>query len=229
MGARLLLIEDEVKIARVIQLELIHEGYEVTCQTNGKEGLSSALEGEWDLILLDLMLPGLNGWEVLKSIRVSGVKTPVIILTAKDQVEDKVSGLDLGANDYVTKPFSIEELLARIRNMLRLFQAANEDFDTFELYDLAIHTKARQVYRNNKLIELTPREFDLLLYMVKHKEQVLSRDELLSEVWGFDFAGQTNLVDVYIRYLRQKIDKGFPKKLIQTVRGIGYCIREPEQ
>jgi DNA-binding response OmpR family regulator len=227
MGARLLLIEDEAKIARVVQLELIHEGYEVTCQTNGKDGLKAAIEEGWDLILLDLMLPGLNGWEVLKAIRASGVRTPVIILTAKDQVEDKVSGLDLGANDYVTKPFSIEELLARIRNMLRLFQA--EDTDSFELYDLTIHSKSRQVYRDNKLIELTPREFDLLLYLITHKEQVLSRDELLSEVWGFDFAGQTNLVDVYIRYLRQKIDKGFPKKLIQTVRGIGYCIREPEQ
>ena len=175
------------------------------------------------------MLPGLNGFDVLRRIRATETSTPVILLTAKGEVEDKVTGLDLGANDYVTKPFEIEELLARIRTALRFSTPITEEIDEHlhEFAGLSIHEQTREVKRDGVSIELTPREYDLLLHLLKHPNQVLSREQLLDAVWGFDYYGDTNVVDVYIRYVRKKIDNGGKQSLIQTVRGVGYVLKEP--
>lgn len=197
-------MEDEEKIARVLQLELEYEGYSVTIKHNGSEGLNAVTEGSYSLLLLDVMLPGLSGLEVLRRLRKTDQETPVILLTARDSVPDKVTGLDIGANDYVTKPFEIEELLARIRAALRQTGSKTEDIGTFLTYDdLQVNEKTREVRRGDKEVELTPREFDLLVYMLKHPQQVLTREQILSSVWGFDYIGDTNVVDVYIRYIRK--------------------------
>ncbi|GGF89908.1 response regulator transcription factor [Paenibacillus abyssi] len=228
---RLLVIEDEDSIARILQLELEHEGYTVGRAENGRLGLEMAMSGEWDLLLLDVMLPELNGIEVLRRLRNAGNPIPIILLTARDTVPDKVSGFEHGANDYITKPFAMEELLARVRNLLRIFQQQSretEGADVMKVADLTIELRTRKVSRKEVAIELTPREFELLVYLAENKNQEKSREEILSEVWGYDFIGETNLVDVYIRYLRQKIDKGFRYKLIHTVRGVGYMLKEPE-
>lgn len=200
----ILIVEDEEKIARVLQLELEYEGYSVTIKHNGSEGLNAVTEGSYSLLLLDVMLPGLSGLEVLRRLRKTDQETPVILLTARDSVPDKVTGLDIGANDYVTKPFEIEELLARIRAALRQTGSKTEDIGTFLTYDdLQVNEKTREVRRGDKEVELTPREFDLLVYMLKHPQQVLTREQILSSVWGFDYIGDTNVVDVYIRYIRK--------------------------
>jgi two-component system, OmpR family, response regulator len=225
----ILVVEDEEKIARVLELELEYEGYTVTKVIDGLEALEAYRTGSWDLILLDVMLPGLSGIELLRRIRKNDLLTPVILLTAKSSVEDKVSGLDLGANDYITKPFQIEELLARIRAALRIKQVEHpqeEDSILLRFADLSIDQKSREVLRAGESIELTPREFDLLVYLMIHKRQVLSRDQILEAVWGYDFFGDTNVVDVYIRYVRKKIDLPHLPSLIQTVRGIGYVMKE---
>ncbi|MBL4976149.1 two-component system response regulator YkoG [Bacillus halotolerans] len=222
----ILIVEDEEKIARVLQLELEYEGYSVTIKHNGSEGLNAATEGLYSLLLLDVMLPGLSGLEVLRRLRKTDQETPVILLTARDSVPDKVTGLDIGANDYVTKPFEIEELLARIRAALRQTGSKTEDIGTFLTYDdLQVNEKTREVRRGDKEVELTPREFDLLVYMLKHPQQVLTREQILSSVWGFDYIGDTNVVDVYIRYIRKKLDYPYEKQLIHTVRGVGYTIK----
>lgn len=219
-------MEDEEKIARVLQLELEYEGYNVTIKYNGTEGLNAAAEGRYSLVLLDVMLPGLSGLEVLRRLRKTDQQTPVILLTARDSIPDKVTGLDIGANDYVTKPFEIEELLARIRVALRQNGTKTEDIDTFLTYDdLRVNEKTREVRRGDKEVELTPREFDLLVYMLKHPQQVLTREQILNSVWGFDYIGDTNVVDVYIRYIRKKLDYPYEKQLIHTVRGVGYAIK----
>jgi DNA-binding response OmpR family regulator len=229
MAGRILLIEDEEKIARVLELELRHENYEVKRASNGREGLQLALSEPWDIILLDIMLPEMSGLEVLQNIREQNAAVPIILLTARDSVQDKVIGLDLGANDYVTKPFVIEELLARIRSLLRTAQLMSDQEECYVIDDLTVDCKSRRVVRSGQPIDLTPREFDLLVYLLQNQETVLTREQILSDVWGYDFAGDTNLVDVYIRYLRQKIDKGFKVKLIHTSRGVGYFIRDPQQ
>ncbi|MEG7282074.1 two-component system response regulator YkoG [Bacillus sp. 0909A] len=222
----ILIVEDEEKIARVLQLELEYEGYSVTIKYNGTEGLDAAAEGSYSLLLLDVMLPGMSGLEVLRRLRKTDQGTPVILLTARDSIPDKVTGLDIGANDYVTKPFEIEELLARIRAALRQTGSKTEDIGTFLTYDdLQVNEKTREVRRGDKEVELTPREFDLLVYMLKHPQQVLTREQILSSVWGFDYIGDTNVVDVYIRYIRKKLDYPYEKQLIHTVRGVGYTIR----
>ncbi|UTL74064.1 response regulator transcription factor [Bacillus halotolerans] len=222
----ILIVEDEEKIARVLQLELEYEGYSVTIKHNGSEGLNAATEGSYSLLLLDVMLPGLSGLEVLRRLRKTDQETPVILLTARDSVPDKVTGLDIGANDYVTKPFEIEELLARIRAALRQTGSKTEDIGTFLTYDdLQVNEKTREVRRGDKEVELTPREFDLLVYMLKHPQQVLTREQILGSVWGFDYIGDTNVVDVYIRYIRKKLDYPYEKQLIHTVRGVGYTIK----
>ena len=231
MNERLLVIEDETSIARILQLELEHEGYSVGRAEDGRKGLEMALSGEWDLVLLDVMLPGLNGIEVLRRIRSSGSQIPVVLLTARDTVPDKVSGFETGANDYITKPFAMEELLARVRNLLRIFQqkkTEGEKGDVLKVADLTIELRTRKVYRKEIAVELTPREFDLLVYLAEHKNEEKTREQILSDVWGYDFVGETNLVDVYIRYLRQKIDRGFRTKLIHTIRGVGYMLKEPD-
>lgn len=218
----ILVVEDEKKLARVLQLELEYEGYQVRTSHDGREAMDLISEQDFDLILLDVMLPGLSGMEILRRMRKDEQLTPVILLTARDETYDKVSGLDLGANDYITKPFEIEELLARIRAQLRSNQdQSKQENNQIKVKDLIIDEMQYQTTWQGELVELTKREFDLLVYLAKNANQVLSRDQLLSQVWGYDYAGETNVVDVYVRYIRQKTDY----QLIETVRGIGYIIR----
>ncbi|MGG4477346.1 response regulator transcription factor [Bacillus altitudinis] len=223
---KILVVEDEKKIARVLSLELEYEGYEVTVQDTGMKGLHALEEESFDLVLLDVMLPELSGLEVLRRVRKTNKATPIILITARGSVPDKVSGLDLGANDYITKPFDIEELLARIRAQLRFNHNAQEEKDIeLSIADLTVNEKTREIQRGGQTLELTPREYDLLVHLLKHQQQVLTRDQLLTAVWGFDYFGDTNVVDVYIRYLRKKIDYPFEKQLIHTVRGVGYVMK----
>lgn len=232
MKKRILVIEDEVRISRVISLELMHEGYEVETVENGKDGLSRAKEENWDLILLDVMLPGMSGFEVLRRLRMEDEYTPVILLTARDSVFDKVNGLDHGANDYITKPFEMEELLARIRSSIRVSTSLNKQASTpllKSIDDLEVDEGARTVKRAGTSIELTRREFDLLVFLLDNRNQVLSRDQLLNEVWGFDYVGETNVVDVYIGYLRKKVDHDYDYSLIHTVRGVGFMLKGKEE
>ena len=217
----ILIVEDEIKIARFVQLELEHEGYEVKHVADGGEALTSALENEYELIILDLMLPGMSGTEVLRNLR-KFKDTPVIILTARDRLIDKVEGLDFGANDYMTKPFAIEELLARIRVHLK---RSKEGVKRMSYGKLVVDLSAHSVTYDGVSVELTKKEYDLLVYLLDHKGEVVSREQTLEAVWGFDFYGNTNVVDVYVRYLRSKIDDVFDIKLVQTVRGAGYVIK----
>ena len=225
MAEKILLIEDEEKLARMVELELRYEGYEVEKAFDGRTGLDRALSGEHELILLDTMLPALSGMEVLRRLRRES-QVPVIMLTARDTVVDKVSGLDSGADDYITKPFAIEELLARIRAALRKRPAAPADAPLLTCGSLVMDVERHTVEVDGRGVELTRREFDLLHYLLENKGKVISRESLLDNVWGFDFVGETNAVDVYIRFLRSKIDEQFGVKLIHTVRGVGYVIRE---
>lgn len=224
----ILVIEDEEKIARVLELELNYEGYQVEKAHTGYGGLEQYRKQKWDLILLDIMLPEMSGIELLRRIRNDDPITPILLLTAKDSIEDKVTGLDLGANDYITKPFQIEELLARIRAALRQHnhgeQEDQEEWLTFA--DLKLNIGTREVYRGDKSLELTPREFDLLVYFLNNKRQVLNREQMLDAVWGFDYVGDTNVVDVYVRYLRKKVDADTDRELIHTVRGVGYVLKD---
>ncbi|WP_144484137.1 response regulator transcription factor [Bacillus pumilus] len=223
---KILVVEDEKKIARVLSLELEYEGYEVTVKETGMDGFQALEEESFDLVLLDVMLPELSGLEVLRRVRKTNTATPIMLITARDSVPDKVSGLDLGANDYITKPFDIEELLARIRAQLRLNINEQEKKETeLSIADLTVNEKTRDIQRAGQMLELTPREYDLLVHLLKHQQQVLTRDQLLTAVWGFDYFGDTNVVDVYIRYLRKKVDYPFEKQLIHTVRGVGYVMK----
>lgn len=224
---RILIVEDEEKIARFIELELKYEGYEVEKAFNGRDGLELARTQPFDLILLDIMIPGINGIEVLRRIRQFS-DLPIILLTARDAVVDKVTGLDGGADDYITKPFAIEELLARIRVALRKRDTTNESGKSSELVlgPLHIDPLKREVRVNDTLIHLTKREFDLLYYLLENKNIVLSRERILEKIWGYDFSGETNAVDVYIRYIRAKIEEPFGLKIIYTVRGVGYVIKD---
>ncbi|WP_042142399.1 response regulator transcription factor [Paucisalibacillus sp. EB02] len=222
----ILIVEDEEKLSRVLQLELEYENYRTQIADNGKDALRLMQEKEWDLVLLDIMIPELSGLEVLRRIRRIDEDTPIILLTARDAVHDKVSGLDIGANDYVTKPFQIEELLARVRVHLRKPIEKKVKKDVLSVGDLVVDLGAHEVSRDGNNIELTPREYDLLVCLLKNKNLVLTRDQLIEQVWGYDYFGETNVVDVYVRYLRQKIDKGYPLAYIQTVRGVGYTIKD---
>jgi DNA-binding response OmpR family regulator len=223
---KILIVEDEQKLSRVLQLELEYEDYETGIATDGKKALLKIEEERWDLVLLDIMLPKLSGLEVLRKVRKSGETMPIILLTARDEVHDKVSGLDIGANDYITKPFQIEELLARIRVHLRTTISQNNSGELLKVGDLTVNMGSREVKRQEVSIDLTPREFDLLVCLLKNKNIVLTREQLIEQVWGFDYYGDTNVVDVYIRYLRQKIDKGYDEAYIQTVRGVGYTVKD---
>ena len=222
---KILIVEDEEKIARFVELELKHEGYDVEKTYDGRTGLSLAESGSYDLILLDIMLPGINGIEILRRIRRES-DVPVIMLTARDAVMDKVSGLDMGADDYITKPFAIEELLARIRVTLRKNSTSAADTKSAVLHccGLTLDSNRFKVTYNGVPIELTAKEFALLQSLMQNI--VMSRDNLLANVWGYNYVGETNVVDVYIRYLRQKIDEKFNTKIITTVRGVGYVIKE---
>lgn len=227
MPEKILLVEDEEKLARMVELELHYEGYEVEKAFDGRAGLEKALSGDYDLVLLDIMLPALNGMEVLRRLRKES-QLPVIMLTARDTVIDKVAGLDSGADDYITKPFAIEELLARIRAALRKKQAEPEPL-CLVCGPLSMDTDRHTVTVTGTEVELTRREFDLLRYLLENKGKVISRESLLDNVWGFDFVGETNAVDVYIRFLRAKIDEQFGMKLIHTVRGVGYVVKDEVQ
>src|SRR6202142_1144983 len=218
---RILIIEDDAAINRVLRLELEHEGYEVDTATDGLSGLEKALK-EPDLVVLDLMLPKLDGLEVAARGRAKS-RVPVIMLTAKDRIPDRVAGLDRGADDYVVKPFSIEELLARIRARLREKEPHE---NLLRAKDLVMDRDRHEVARAGQPIHLTAKEYALLEYLLLHRNKVHSRDELFNGVWGSDFLGDSNLIDVYIRYLRGKIDDGFDDKLIQTVRGVGYALKD---
>jgi DNA-binding response OmpR family regulator len=224
MTAHILLVEDEVKLARFVELELSSEGYNVSVAHDGMTGLTLARESSPDLAILDWMLPGLSGVEICRRLRATGSSVPVILLTAKDEVSDRVAGLDAGADDYVVKPFSIEELLARIRAHLRRTQETNDDLLQFQ--DLSLNRSTREVFRGKRAIELTAKEFDLLEYLLGHPRQVFTRDQILEKVWGYDFMGDSNIIEVYIRYLRLKLEEKNEKRLIHTVRGVGYALRE---
>ena len=242
MAYKILIVEDEEKLARFIELELTHEGYDVNKAADGRTALSMALSEEYDLILLDIMLPGLNGLEVLRRLH-NEKQTPVILLTARDSVMDKVSGLDAGAVDYITKPFAIEELLARIRVALKFRHVPEStvkdtvETDAHEIKPgdgvlvwglLVLDDKKRTVSYDGHDISLTNREFLMLKLLLENCDIVLSRDTLLDRVCGYDYIGETNVVDVYIRHLRSKIDDVFGIKMIQTIRGAGYVIRRDQ-
>ena len=225
MAERILLVEDEEKLARMVEMELKYEGYQVEKALDGRKGLELALGGSFDLVLLDIMLPQLSGMEVLRRLRRES-QVPVIMLTARDSVVDKVAGLDSGADDYITKPFAIEELLARIRAALRSKGGQGTQNIPLSAGPLVMDVDKHQVTVRGWNVELTKKEFDLLRHLLENKGRVLTRETLLDAVWGFDFVGETNSVDVYIRFLRSKLDDAFDLKLIHTVRGVGYVIKE---
>ena len=221
---RILIVEDEEAIARFVELELQHEGYSVGKASDGRTGLELALSGRYDLVLLDIMLPELSGMEVIRRIRRES-QIPVIMLTARDTVMDKVAGLDMGA-DYITKPFAIEELLARIRSALRKHPGTAREGQCLTCGPLVMDVARHQVTCGGRLLELTSREFDVLKLLMMNQQIVLSRDAFLAKVWGYDYVGETNVVDVYIRYLRSKLEAICDAELIHTVRGVGYVLRE---
>ena len=232
MAVTVLIVEDEEKIGRFLELELLHEGYGVMKAVNGREGLEKAQGGKADLVVLDVMLPELNGFEVLRRLRKNS-DIPVIMLTARDEVMDKVAGLDGGADDYMTKPFAIEELLARIRLVLKKRGGgvgtagyAGRDKNRLTVGKLCMDVQRYEVSYDGKQVELTHREFELLKVLLENKNIVISRDTLLEKVCGYDYMGETNIIDVYVRYLRSKLDDVYQVKIIQTVRGVGYCIKD---
>jgi len=224
MPEHILVIEDDPSIADLLRRGLIYEGYSVQVASDGPAGLTAARDRLPDLVLLDLMLPGMDGLTVCARLRAAS-DVPILILTAKDAVPDRVKGLDAGADDYVVKPFSFDELVARIRALLRRRQPASEQ-DVLRFADLSVNPVTREVFRGTRRIELTAREFDLLLLFMQHPRQVLTRDTLYDRIWGYDFGGESNIIEVYIRYLRSKLEEGGEPRLIQTVRGVGYALRE---
>lgn len=224
---KILIVEDEHKIARFLELELKYEGYDVDIAINGRDGLEKGKNEDVDLIILDLMLPGLSGIEVCRRLRQTS-DVPVIMLTAKDDISDKVTGLDIGADDYMTKPFAVEELLARIRVLLKrkFIPKDKDEFIILEIGKLKLYKNSYRVEYNSENIELTKKEFELLEMMMINKNIVMTREKILDKVWGYDYFGDTNIIDVYIRYLRSKIDQKYNVNFIETVRGVGYIIRE---
>ena len=225
MATRIFIVEDDKRIARFIELELNHEGFETLIESNGRRALDRIAQESYDLVLLDVMLPGMDGVAVCERVREFS-QIPIIMLTAKDAVSDKVTGLDAGADDYLTKPFAMEELLARIRAALRKRTQAAEDSERLLCRDLVLYPTRYEVTVKGEAVELTKKEYLLLEYLMRNKRNVLSRDQILQAVWGYDYLGDTNVVDVYIRYLRAKIDDRFGEKFIHTVRGVGYVIKD---
>lgn len=225
---RIFIVEDERRIARFLQIELEHEGFETEIEENGTRAYERIMQGNFDLVLLDIMLPGMDGLTICKRVReVSSL--PIIMLTAKDDVEDKVAGLDIGADDYMTKPFAIEELMARIRNALRKHVPDQDGVpleERLQVKNLVMYPKRYEVEVDGEPVHLTKKEYSLLEYMMRNKRTVLTRDQILEKVWGYGYSGDTNVVDVYIRYLRAKLDDHFHEKYIYTVRGVGYAVKE---
>jgi len=225
MSAKILVIEDDEEILKFIKRGLAYEGYQVETATDGQSGLTLARNSPPDLVVLDLMLPGIDGLEVCRRLRAGG-NTPVIILTAKDTINDRIMGLDMGADDYMTKPFELDELLARIRALLRRAQPTQPQI--LHYADISLDTGTRQAMRNDRVIPLTAKEYELLELFLRHPRQVLSREMIFDQVWGYDFGGESNIIEVYIRYLRQKLEAEGERRLIHTVRGMGYVLREPD-
>jgi two-component system response regulator MprA len=223
MNERILIIEDDQAILKLIQRGLSYEGYLVDTATDGRTGLTQARDRNPDLVILDWMLPGMDGLEVCHRIRMGG-STPILMLTAKDTIQDRVQGLDAGADDYLTKPFNLDELLARIRALLRRTQP--ERIQVLKFADLTLDTGSRQATRAGKLVQLTAKEYELLELFMRHPRQVLTREVIFDRVWGYDFGGESNVLEVYIRYLRQKLEYDNLARLIHTVRGVGYVLRE---
>ncbi|MCC5613868.1 response regulator transcription factor [Nostoc sp. CHAB 5836] len=221
----ILLVEDEVKLARFVELELNYEGYQVSVAYDGLTALMAARELHLDLVILDWMLPGLSGLEICRRLRSIVDKVPIILLTVKDEVSDRIVGLDAGADDYLVKPFSVDELLARVATRLRKSQQADVA-EVLEFEDLSLNRRTRQVYRDQRLIELTGKEFDLLEYLLTHPRQIITCDRILEEVWGYDFMSDANIIEAYIYYLRLKLEANNEKCLIQTVNGVGYTLRD---
>jgi two-component system response regulator MprA len=224
MAERILVIEDDTQIADLLRRGLIYEGYAVEVAADGESGLNAARDRPPDIVLLDLMLPGIDGLTVCRRLRAAS-DVPILILTAKEAVPDRVAGLDAGADDYLVKPFSFDELLARIRALLRRRQRAGAN-DELHFADLVVNLGSREVRRGNRRIELTAREFELLVLFMQNPRQVLTRDVIYDRIWGYDFGGESNIIEVYIRYLRSKLEEGGEPRLIQTVRGVGYALRE---
>lgn len=227
MGKNILLIEDEVKLARFIELELKYEGYDIAVCNDGRLGFDEFQKNNYDLILIDLMLPGLNGLEICRRIRKLR-DVPIIMITAKDEIIDKVSGLDAGLDDYLTKPFAIEELLARMRITLKRVRPEAVQKNVYACGDLVLDSDKHLVRVGDQNVDLTKKEYDLLLYLIKSKNIVLTREQILNQVWGYNYIGETNVIDVYVRYLRSKIDEPFNRKFIHTIRGVGYYIKDDE-
>ncbi len=223
---KILIIEDEPKTGDYLRQGLREAGFSVELVANGIDGLHHAMEGEHDLLILDVMLPGLDGWQVLQTLRHSGRQMPVLFLTARDQVEDRVKGLELGADDYLVKPFSFAELLARVRTILRRGRTGTESTN-LQVADLELDLLRRRVNRANKRIDLTAKEFGLLELLMRRQGEVLPRSLIASQVWDMNFDSDTNVIEVAVRRLRAKVDDGFDVKLIQTVRGMGYVLEEP--
>ncbi len=223
MKERILIIEDDEGILRVLRRALTYEGYQVETALDGESGLAQAHDWRPDLIILDLMLPGMDGLEVTQRLRTEG-NNPILMLTAKDTLNDRVQGLDAGADDYMTKPFELDELLARVRALLRRTQLERAPILTFN--DLTLDTSTRMATRRGRSIALTAKEYDLLELFMRHPRQVMTREMIFDRVWGYDFGGESNVLDVYIRYLRQKLENEGETRLIHTVRGVGYVLRE---
>lgn len=218
---KILVVEDETNISDFIKGELEYEGYNVCIKADGRDGLEDALKNEYDLIILDIMLPSMNGFEVCRRLKKSK-NTPIIMLSAKDSVMDKVNGLQIGADDYIAKPFAIEELLARIEVV---FRRENNYSNIIKFKDITIDTKARIVKRNNEEISLTNKEYELLIILIENKDKVVTREEILDKIWGFDYEPETNVTDVYIRHLRTKLNNENKEEYIQTIRSVGYVMR----
>ena len=224
MSARILIIEDDEAILKFLRRGLAYEGYQVDTAIDGQAGLGLARDNPPDLVVLDLMLPGIDGLEVCRRLRAGG-PVPILILTAKDSVNDRVLGLDMGADDYMVKPFNLDELLARIRALLRRAQPSRPQVLRFA--DLTLDTGTRQASRGERVVSLTAKEYELLELFMRHPRQVLTRDMIFDRVWGYDFGGESNIIEVYMRYLRQKLEIGSEARLLHTVRGMGYVLREP--
>jgi len=224
MPEHILVVEDDPQIADLLRRGLIYEGYSVEVTGDGLDALTAARDRPPDLVLLDLMLPGMDGLTVCKRLRAAN-DVPILILTARDAVPDRVKGLDAGADDYVVKPFNFDELLARIRAQLRR-RAPASDQEVLRVADLMLNPNTHEVFRGGRKIELTAREFEVLLLFMQHPRQVITRDLLYERIWGYDFGGESNIIEVYVRYLRSKLEEGGAARLIQTVRGVGYALRE---
>lgn len=223
MTEQILVVEDEQKIADFLRRGLTYEGFHVEVCADGETGLKAARDNPPDLVILDVMLPGLDGFEVCRRLRAGG-SVPILMLTAKDSVADRVKGLDSGADDYVVKPFAFEELIARVRALLRRIRPSEET--VFRFADLVLNVSTRDVTRGTRRIALTTKEFDLLHFFMRHPRQVLTRELMYDRIWGYDFGGESNILEVYIRYLRSKLEAGGEPRLIQTMRGVGYALRE---